>query len=247
MRDSFIFYKSFMDSIEKIPQTKYKYLLLESIIKVGLFSEESMEKLESFCVETEQKLSKNYAVLAIFLSIKPQLIANYKKYINGCKGAEKGALGGAPHGNKNAQKTTPKQPPMKMNNVNVECRMKMNNVNENVNENDNVTSIVPIEVKEKKETNNNSVIISKEKKVSNNFISPSLEAIKEYIEENKYPLNAEDFYDFYSSKGWMVGKNKMKDWKAAVRMWSRRDRDTGGNRNRNVLNTPSPYVYNGLA
>ncbi len=146
MKESFIFYKSFMDAIEKIPQIKYRYLLLETIIKVGLFSEESIEKLESFCIESEQKLSKNYAVLGIFLSIKPQLIANYKKYLNGCKAKEKGALGGAPAGNKNAQKTTPKQPLMKMNNV---------NVNENVNENVNVffkneVAPQPKEQKEKK-------------------------------------------------------------------------------------------------
>lgn len=36
-------------------------------------------------------------------------------------------------------------------------------------------------------------------------------------------VDAERFVDFYSSKGWMVGKNKMKDWKAAVRNWGRKD------------------------
>lgn len=125
MKDSFIFYKSFMDAIDTIPQIKYKYLLLESIIKLGLFSDKSYEKLISFCEETEQKLSKNSQVLGLFFAIKPQLIANYRKYVNGCKGAEHGALGGAPKGNKNAQKTTPKQPPM-YNVLNEECIM--NNV-----------------------------------------------------------------------------------------------------------------------
>jgi hypothetical protein len=36
-------------------------------------------------------------------------------------------------------------------------------------------------------------------------------------------IDAEAFIDFYSSKNWMIGKNKMKDWKAAVRTWERRD------------------------
>lgn len=130
MKESFIFYKSFMDAIEQIPQIKYRYLLLETIIKVGLFSEESIEKLESFCIETEQKLSKNYAVLAIFLSIKPQLIANYKKYLNGCKGKQGGSLGGAPKGNQNASKNNPKTTPNENDNDN-------DNVNDNVNENEN--------------------------------------------------------------------------------------------------------------
>ena len=46
-------------------------------------------------------------------------------------------------------------------------------------------------------------------------------------------MNADTFIDFYACKGWMVGKNKMKDWKAAVRTWEQRDKDKpirkGGN------------------
>lgn len=37
------------------------------------------------------------------------------------------------------------------------------------------------------------------------------------------PLDAQRFVDFYECKGWMVGKNKMKNWKAAVRTWARKD------------------------
>lgn len=205
---------------------------------------ELIKAIYAYAAGEEVNLRKD--LYLVFIPIRQQIDRNNAKYDEfKKKQSENGKKGGRPVKNENPK--NPKNPTLfsetqKSLNVN-------DNVNDNVNVNvnDNVTSIVPIEVKEKKETNNNSVIISKEKKVSNNFISPSLEAIKEYIEENKYPLNAEDFYDFYSSKGWMVGKNKMKDWKAAVRMWSRRDRDTGGNKNRNVSNTPSPYVYNGLA
>lgn len=207
---------------------------------------ELIKAIYAYAAGEEVNLRKDLHL--VFIPIRQQIDRNNAKYDDfKKKQSENGKKGGRPVKNENPK--NPKNPTLfsetqKSLNVNVNVN---DNVNVNANDNDNVTSIVPIEVKEKKETNNNSVIISKEKKVSNNFISPSLEAIKEYIEENKYPLNAEDFYDFYSSKGWMVGKNKMKDWKAAVRMWSRRDRDTGGNRNRNVLNTPSPYVYNGLA
>lgn len=45
-----------------------------------------------------------------------------------------------------------------------------------------------------------------------------------YCQEKGYAMDAERFVDFYSSKGWMVGKNKMKDWKAAVRNWARQDK-----------------------
>lgn len=58
----------------------------------------------------------------------------------------------------------------------------------------------------------------------NKFIVPKLEEIEEYsnsysTEKSKKKIDSESFYNFYESKGWMVGKNKMKDWKAAVRQW----------------------------
>lgn len=54
------------------------------------------------------------------------------------------------------------------------------------------------------------------------FSQPSLEEVKKYCEERKNNVNAEQFINFYDSKGWYVGKNKMKDWKAAVRTWEQR-------------------------
>lgn len=54
-----------------------------------------------------------------------------------------------------------------------------------------------------------------------NFIVPSLKDIKEYCEERNNLVDFNRFYDFYQSKGWMVGKNKMKDWKAAIRTWEK--------------------------
>ena len=58
-------------------------------------------------------------------------------------------------------------------------------------------------------------------------IPPLLTDVKKYIIDNKYGVNAENFVDFYESKGWMIGRNKMKDWKAAVRTWQRKDKTNG--------------------
>lgn len=55
------------------------------------------------------------------------------------------------------------------------------------------------------------------------FSKPTLEEINQYCIERKNGINAEAFYDFYESKDWYVGKNKMKDWKACVRTWERRE------------------------
>lgn len=53
------------------------------------------------------------------------------------------------------------------------------------------------------------------------FCPPTTEEVKNYVFEQGYNVDAERFVDFYKSKGWMIGKNKMKDWKAAVRTWDK--------------------------
>ena len=54
------------------------------------------------------------------------------------------------------------------------------------------------------------------------FTPPTIEDIREYCVSRNNNVNPEQFYDFYESKGWMVGNARMKDWKAAVRTWERR-------------------------
>ena len=66
-------------------------------------------------------------------------------------------------------------------------------------------------------TNNINYDVKKQKK----FIKPTIEEIKKYCSERKNNVDAETFFDFYESKGWVVGKSSMKDWKAAIRTWER--------------------------
>ena len=75
---------------------------------------------------------------------------------------------------------------------------------------------------------------------------PTLEDVKAYCQERGNNVDAEEWYDFYKSKGWKVGKNPMVDWKAAVRTWERRK--ANGNRNgkagsRKVDFEPYPDEY----
>ena len=58
------------------------------------------------------------------------------------------------------------------------------------------------------------------------FVAPSPHEVKDYISEKGYTVDAQRFIDFYEAKGWMIGKNKMKDWRAAVRTWTRRPDQT---------------------
>ena len=57
------------------------------------------------------------------------------------------------------------------------------------------------------------------------FYPPTLDEVKHYCEERKNNIDPMAFIDFYSSKGWMIGKNRMKDWKAAVRTWERKRKE----------------------
>jgi hypothetical protein len=60
---------------------------------------------------------------------------------------------------------------------------------------------------------------------SKRFIPPTVEEVREYCFERGNSVDPQRFVDYYSSNGWMVGKSKMKDWKAAVRTWEQREKD----------------------
>ena len=60
------------------------------------------------------------------------------------------------------------------------------------------------------------------------FSPPTADEVKKYCREQGYSVDAERFVDHYESNGWMVGKNKMKDWEAAVRNWNRKEKPNNG-------------------
>ncbi len=71
------------------------------------------------------------------------------------------------------------------------------------------------------------------------FSPPTVEEVKQYCREKGYCLDAERFADYYESNGWMVGKNRMKDWKAAVRNWNRKEKVNNGK-------TGCEHVWSGI-
>lgn len=60
-----------------------------------------------------------------------------------------------------------------------------------------------------------------EKEQEHRFIAPTVAEVKTYCKERRNNVDAERFVNFYMAKGWKVGKNPMKDWKAAVRTWEK--------------------------
>lgn len=63
------------------------------------------------------------------------------------------------------------------------------------------------------------------------FVPPTFTEVETYCLESGHKIDINAFIDFYTSKNWFVGKNKMKDWKAAVRSWERRDKERKGFQN----------------
>ena len=82
-------------------------------------------------------------------------------------------------------------------------------------------SVLDIDIEEDKD-----IDLIKSKAKAKRFIPPSLEEVQAYCRERNNNVDPEQFINFYEAKGWMVGKNKMKDWKAAVRTWEKRENST---------------------
>lgn len=75
--------------------------------------------------------------------------------------------------------------------------------------------------KESENINNNSLY-----KGSSHFQKPSLDDIRAYCISRGNNVDPEQFLNFYESKGWMVGKTPMRDWRAAIRTWEKRENDS---------------------
>jgi len=69
------------------------------------------------------------------------------------------------------------------------------------------------------------------------FVKPTVEEVKAYCKERNNKVDPYQFVDFYESKGWKVGNQPMKDWKAAVRTWEKRDTDKAAG--------PKKFYYKG--
>lgn len=194
-KESFVFYRSFAKSIDRLPPGM-QLPLYKAITAYALDLE-----LPDFSA-----CSDRYVLDALWEGIRPQLDANHQRYLNGLKGGEYGHLGGAPKGNQNARKKQPQNNPKTTPNVNV-------NDNENVNDNDlwgeSAKPITPTTHRRK-------------------FVKPTPEEVREYCREKGFPIDAERFCDYYESNGWVVGKSPMRDWKAAVRTWARKEKDSQG-------------------
>ena len=89
---------------------------------------------------------------------------------------------------------------------------------------------IELDIEEELELKDNTNVVKKKKTERLKFFKPTLEQLEYFINANLFNVDAEAFYDYYESNGWLVGKNKMKSWEATVRTWHR-------NNNKNTTNT----------
>jgi hypothetical protein len=97
-------------------------------------------------------------------------------------------------------------------------------------------------------SSNNSFLNAREEEKSpskeRNIIPPSLEMIKIYCSNKNSPIDPETFFNFYESKGWMIGKNKMVNWHSAVSTWEKKDKNESNYiPNRSYVNNKSKPKY----
>ena len=132
-----------------------------------------------------------------------------------------GKNGGAPLGNQNAKK----QPNSSQNNQN---QPKNNLIQAKTNEEKGKEEKGKEE--KGKEENNISCADAHEtppKQKRSVFVPPTLEEAKQYAQDNNISIDVSRFIDYYTANGWKVGHSSMKDWKAAMRNWGRRDNKPG--------------------
>ncbi len=118
----------------------------------------------------------------------------------------------------------------KNNNINSDA-----NANANSDANTDANSVNSKKRKEAKENKNNNLnninnfILNQSSLIDekqHKYKIPTIDEVKQYIKANSFNVDAETFIDFYESRGWCVGKSKIKNWQATIRMWHKRSLST---------------------
>lgn len=198
-KNSFVIYTDCLEQLEVIPDAERGVLFLE-VLKYA----------RTGVVPTIE----NPFLKALFLGFKKQIDRDTAKYDEVCKKrAEAGRNGGNQRvANLKIQAT---QSNCNQNQANASNCLKVeaNASNTQANQADSVNGSVNVY----------DIDINKSKGKTSRFTPPTLQEVENYIKEKGYSVDAEAFIAFYDSNGWLVGKNKMKDWKAAMVTWQKRE------------------------
>lgn len=198
MRDSFVLYTQHFTQV-KLLTMEQRGILLTAVMAYASGEEPpELDDITRMC----------------FSFIQQQLDRDFQKYDETLERRRKaGSLGGQ------AKTSNAKQSQAMLSDAKQSQANQADNVNVNVNDNVNVNGS-----DNGSENENENVIQKRESKERKaRFSPPTLTEVQEYVEEMGYQMDADRFMSYYESNGWMVGRNKMKDWRAAVRNWAKND------------------------
>lgn len=109
-----------------------------------------------------------------------------------------------------------------MPNHSAKCQLEYNNIDLN-NKNINKKETLSINRESKEKNKNDGHFCNAQTR----FVPPSIKDVEEYCREKGYNIDALSFVSFYASKDWMIGRNRMKDWKKAIVTWVQREKKDG--------------------
>lgn len=215
IREYFPFYYSFKDALQEVEESD-RLALYDGITNYAFFGKEP---------ELKSVVSRGYWKL-----IKPLLEKSQRNYQNGSKG-------GAPKGSRN----NPNGRRGKSAGTNRELTEELTETNRELSNKDN-------DNENEKEKDNDIVVSDKQKPhTTNRMARPSVEEISEYMREKgetDSDNEAQAFFDYYDSKGWLIGKTPMKRWRSAVGTWLRNKPKFDGNGKSKQYSTKSSQADN---
>ena len=238
-RETFVFYKDWLNVIRDLP-SEVQLEVYQAIAEYAIYGN---------LIEL-----KPLAKVA-FGFVKQTIDRDTQKYISiSEKRSEAGKRGGRPLKNNELEESNEKQKKQLLSEKSKKSNCPLND-NDNVNDND--ISFL------KKETKSDVVISDLENENSESpldtlqapkeqsggrrkrFTIPTPEEVQDYCNERGNGISGQQFCDFYSSKGWKVGSQPMKDWKASVRTWEGKRRETTAPTSQvsPIATTPKRFYY----
>lgn len=203
-RKQFTWYRSYYDALKELPAEEFRDIVL-AVCAYALDGE-------------EPELSG--VARAIFTLIRPTLEVGRSKAENRSR-AEQTSISAEQTGNKPEQtKNKPEQTQNKRKQTGNKPEQTRNKPEQTRKEKEK-------EKEREKESENDSYCSPPPPSGPKRFVPPTLAEVQSYVAQRQSPVDPQGFIDFYASKGWMVGKTPMKDWKAACRnaetweRWSR--------------------------
>lgn len=207
-KESFVFHRDFMDELWDDAEERLKWY----------------DRIFLYALDGEEPEIKNRNERKAWGSIKSHIDADrvmWEKRINNLK-QYRAKKYGTPESTESAD-NSPNRNKENTSDTEEQSETSSDSVSVSVFESESVSEFVSESVFEP--VFDREVDVSRPAPSKNGFVKPTPEEVKAYVSEKSYTFDPGAFYNFYESNGWKVGKNSMKDWKAACKTWQQREKD----------------------